>query len=102
MIQIEEELKLPNGNPMKDAKITITTVKSDYTLKGSFVSQCSDTTTGVISIPVYEGIFNIQVKPYKGFTSLDEDVEITSLTPTPITLTTLVNDYLYVEPEVEE
>lgn len=102
MIRIEEDLKLPNGNPMKEAKITITTIKSDQTLKGSFISVCSDDATGAVDIPLYEGIFNIKVKPNKGSISLDEDVEITSATPTPITLTKLVNDYVYVEPEVEE
>lgn len=98
MINIDDVLVLPDGTPMKDAEITITTVKSDKVLTGSFL-KVTTTDTGGFKTPLHTGIYTITSKPKRNHIVMEVSVEVTDLTPTPITLVQLINDYPYVEPE---
>lgn len=98
-IRVTENLVLPDGSPMKSAEITVTTIKSESVLKGSFIKECSDNDTGAIDFPLYAGIYNVTVRPYKSHISLDEDIEIPASMVSPVTLTNLTNNYIYVKPE---
>ncbi|MGL4616516.1 MAG: hypothetical protein ACRCVV_22015 [Shewanella sp.] len=91
-IQIQGVLIYPNGEPMKDTLVQITSYSTLEVIKGASTTVETDA-NGNIDTSLANGIFQLVVKPCKGSAYSTSYVEVTPETPSPISLVRLISEY---------
>jgi len=96
MVTVTDALILPDGTPMKCAKLKLVAHSTGESLQGSAITIYTED-TGIVNFTLVNGVYKLSLIPNKEVASLEVLIEITETTPSPITVVDLVNNHKYVE-----